>query len=241
MSGIKSLLLTDKYKWNDDLLIVSSLTKACRRINDKVSTRLPIHCSLLELMLFELQRKFSEENQWYLECLYKAIFILGYYGLLRISELVFSEHVLKAANVHMGLNKDKLLLVLYSLKTHGKGQRPQRIKIVSNRTEKSGHYLHSNFCPFKVINCYIQVRGNYECMSEPFFIFRDRSLVKAFQARNMLKLLITRLGLDCKNYGMQSLRIGRTSDLVKYNYSIEEVQRMGRWHSNAVYKYIRNQ
>ena len=76
-------------------------------------------------------------------------------------------------------------------------------------------------------------------MNEQFFIFRDKSPVTARNARELLKLIIANLGLDNKNYGMHSLRIGRASDLIKYNYSLEEVKRMGHWKSNAVYKYIR--
>ena len=47
------------------------------------------------------------------------------------------------------------------------------------------------------------------------------------------------LGLDDKLYGMHSLRIGRTTDLIKFNYSIEEIKIMGHWRSNVVFKYIR--
>ena len=138
VSGIKNMLIGDGYQWNDNLILISALTRACRLINDHVTTRLPIHCGLLELILFEIQRYFTQRKQPYLECLYKAMFALGYYGLLRISELAVSEHVLKAAHIHLAINKDKLLLVLYSSKMHGVGSRPQKIKIVSNRAEKLG-------------------------------------------------------------------------------------------------------
>ena len=40
-------------------------------------------------------------------------------------------------------------------------------------------------------------------------------------------------------YGMHSFRVARTTDLIKYHYSLEEVKRMGRWQSNTVYRYIR--
>ena len=57
--------------------------------------------------------------------------------------------------------------------------------------------------------------------------------------RDMLKLMLGNLGLDSDNYGVHSLRIGRTTDLAKFNYSIEEIHRMGHWWSNVVYKYIK--
>ena len=52
VSAIKKTLIDDGYSWDDNKVLVSSLTKACRIINDRVMTRLPINCSLLEMMLF---------------------------------------------------------------------------------------------------------------------------------------------------------------------------------------------
>ena len=138
VSAIKKTLIMDGYNWNDNLVLVRSLANACKIINDTVRTRLPIQCSLLEMILFEIQRYFSPLNQYYLELLYKMIFALCYYGLMRVGEVTKSQHVLKAKDVHIAQNKDKILLVLYSSKTHTKGSRPQKIKITSNRNEKSG-------------------------------------------------------------------------------------------------------
>ena len=61
----------------------------------------------------------------------------------------------------------------------------------------------------------------------------------ADQTRQLLRKMLPSFGLNAELYDMHSLRIGRASDLIKQNYSIEQVKRMGRWKSNAVYKYIR--
>ena len=54
VSAIKKLLVMNNYKWNDDEVLVHSLTRTCRLINDLATTQLPIHCSLLEMILFEV-------------------------------------------------------------------------------------------------------------------------------------------------------------------------------------------
>ena len=159
---------------------------------------------------------------------------------MRVGEVTKSPHVLKAKDVHIALNKDKILLVLYSSKTHNKELRPQKIKITSNRLERSGHYLHRYFCPFILMRKYLSLRGQYDNDTEQFFVFRDKSPVTPQHVRILLKLMLQKLHLDCALYGMHSFRIGRTTDLIKYNYSIGEVKRMGRWRSNVVYKYIRS-
>ena len=52
VSAIKKTLIMDGYIWNDDLVLVRSLAKACKIVNDSVRTRLPIHIGLLEIILF---------------------------------------------------------------------------------------------------------------------------------------------------------------------------------------------
>ena len=173
VSAIKCILINDKYDWKDGLVMISSLTKACHLVNDKLVTRLPIHCGLLELILFKIRRFFTKKNQYYLEVLYSALYALGYYGMLRVGELTMSDHVIKAANIHIATNKDKLLIILQSSKTHDEGCKPQKVKTESNRSERSGAYLQRNFCPFALIRRFIQIRDKVIANEdEPFFIFR---------------------------------------------------------------------
>ena len=156
VSAIKCMLVNDKYDWDDNLILLNSLTKACRSINDRVMTRLPISCSFLELILFEVWRKFGK-SQFYLATMFMTLFPLAYYRLMRVGELTASDHVMKACNIHLALNKQKILIVLRSSNTHTKGMHPQKIKIVSNQDEKSGSYRTRNFCPFHLLSSYIRL------------------------------------------------------------------------------------
>ena len=131
ISAIKRILADDGYILDHKLVMVHSLTRACRLINDKVWTRLPISCNLLELILFELHRYFSDKGQPYLNIMYRALFTVCYYGLMRACEITFSEHVVKACNIHAAGNKHKLLIKLYTSKTHSTANRPQEIKIIA--------------------------------------------------------------------------------------------------------------
>ena len=112
-SAIKYILKQDGYPWNDNKAILSSLVRGCKMENDKVKVRLPIQKGLLEMLLFELERVYNSQNiQPYLEQMYKAMFCLAYYGMLRVGELTQSPHVVKVCNIHLGNNKDKILVVL---------------------------------------------------------------------------------------------------------------------------------
>ena len=189
--------------------MTNALTRACRIINDRVQTQSPIHCGLLELILFEINRFFDKRNKPYLKCLYKAVFALGYYGLLRVGELSRGIHVIKAKNIHLGINKDQILIVLYSSKTHDEGARPQKIKTVASRDEKSRNCVKRHFCLFPLLNNYFVVRGTeYDEDNKQFFIFRDKSPLTPSHTRKMLKDMIQSLGLDSSLYDIHSLRIG---------------------------------
>ena len=240
MSAIRKLLSVDGYEWKHDGILFSSLTRACKLENDRLWIRMPIHCGLLELLLFEIQKMFKKNHQWYNEVMYKAMFAMGYYGLLRVGELTKSDHVLKACNIHVALNKEKMLLVLYSSKTHDKSQQPQRIKIVANNIERIGSYKNRHFCPFKLLMHFISLRGDFKNEDEQFFVFNGKIPVSADNAHAVLRTAINGLGLNGLLYDMHSLCKGRATDLFKYKYPVDEIKKLGRWHSNVVYKYIRS-
>ena len=134
VSAIKHILKMDGYDWDDSLILLSSLTRACKLINDTVFHHLPISRNMLEVLLFEIERLYA--SQTYLEILYKTILLVGYYGMFRVGELASytdkvhsMDHSIKAKNVHIGKNKDKIMFVLYSSKTHAKESPPQKVKM----------------------------------------------------------------------------------------------------------------
>lgn len=181
MSAIKNVLLDDGYPWDNNRVLVNTLTKACHMVNDSCRTRLLIHKNLLEQVIFELGRKFN--TQPFLHVMYRAFFLLSYYGLFRIGELAKGDHVVKARDVHIGQNKNKMLFILYSSMTHHKGSRPQKIKI-----EEKTKYDKSIFCPFKASREYLAIHGNYLSDTDQFFVHSDNRPVTPENVRRTLKL-----------------------------------------------------
>ena len=241
MSAIKKILQLIDYEVDDKKLQLNTLTRACKLINDCVRQRLPIGAGLLEVILQEIQRKYTAQGQIYLEILYKTIFLFGYYGLMRIGELVQGVHTLCAKDVHLALNKKCLQLVLYSSKTHTKASLPQRIKIsATQQTLRRGRLSTSEFCPFEIANQYLQLRNEYyEEDNEHFFINSDGSQISQNQVRTVLKDALQSIGLQHELYDTHSLRIGRATDLLQSGCSIDEIKQVGRWKSNAVFRYLR--
>ena len=234
ISAIKGVLKDDGYKWNEERVLLNSLVRACKLKNDVLYCCLPIQIGLLEILLFEIGRVFKQ--QFYLQILYQAMLCMGYYGLMRVGELTQGDHPVKACDVHMGKNKDKLMIILHSSKTHGISDYPQKIKIKAMENVNRQNL----FCPFKAIRNYIRLRGDCNDRTENFFIFRDKSIVKPPHLRLVLKTCLKEVGLDASLYDVHSLRIGHACDLAKSGkYSVSEIKSLGRWSSSAVYKYLR--
>ena len=208
ISAIKGVLRDDGYEWNHNKVLFESLIQACHLVNDTVMCRLPIHGKLLEMILFELQRVYA--SQPYLEILYKSIFMLMYYGLMRIGEVVSSSHRAKAKDVHVAMNKDKILVILYSSKTHSKESLPQKIKISSLiSTEYLPQFREPRFfCPFATLRSYMQYRGAVDSETEHFFVFPGKLQILPSHVRSTLRNILRTLNLEPLAYNTHSFRIG---------------------------------
>ena len=85
----------------------------------------------------------------------------------------------------------------------------------------------------------MHMRGLYITDDKEFMVFSDKTPVRDYHLRNLLRELLDRVGLDSSLYDVHSFRGERTCDLAKFGYSIEQIKIMGRWKSNAVYKYLK--
>ena len=76
--AIKTVLRTEGIFIDSHIYKLKVLAKACRISNDKVKTRLPIKKGLLGVILDKLKQIFDCQPS--LERIYKAIFVIAYYG-----------------------------------------------------------------------------------------------------------------------------------------------------------------
>ena len=144
--------------------------------NDRIVHKFPISKGVLNLLLDAIVQLYGN-SQPYLQKLYLALFASSYYGLLCIGEVTQSPHTILAKNVHVGVNKKKMLFLLESSKTHCPGDKPQIVKIISKLMKQSaGHHL---YCPFTLLNEYILVRPILAHEREQFYVFADRLPVTA--------------------------------------------------------------
>ena len=236
ISAIKAVLGYVGIKLKLDNALLTALTQACKLQNDVIQTKLPITKSVLHLLLNAMERTF-DSPQPYLVDLYKALFSTAYYRLFRIGELTASPHVVKATDVHVGTNKKKMMFVLHTSKTHGRGNKPQIIKIKGSVINGKSC---DKYCPFTLLQRYVSQRRSYATDNEQFFVFKDCSPVTPLHFRNKLRKLLSLNNLDASLYCSHAFRSGRAGDLTDLGVSVETIRKLGRWRSSAVYTYLRN-
>ena len=234
VSAIKAVQMDINIKVNEDRYLLSSITKGCRYENDRVKTRFPIHKKILNLLLDQLEVIWHDQP--YLRILYQTMFSTAYYGLLRIGEITKGTHPILAKDVHIGLNKKKLMLVLHTSKTHWKNNKPQIIKISSNKQDyRKERTQYANIaqvpwrrCPYELLRLYSTMRRKYKDAAEPFFVFRDQTPVKPQQYIKVLKTSLKKAKLNPSVYSY-SFRAGRSMDLLDMGVLVDTIKKLGRW------------
>lgn len=236
LSGIKYMLGLDGVEINTRTTRLRALIKACKYKNDRVVHRLPISESLLVKLIKQVDQMFS--TQPYSAKLYKCMLVLGFYGMLRVGEMASGEHPILARDVHFNHKERKVQIILRTSKTHGLGDQPQYVKISSD--DARVFLYNQKFCPYQVVNAFMQTRGPKLNDGDPFFVFSDNSPVKPYQMQAVLKRALKGFGIDPSDFGIHSLRIGYATTLDHRHVSLDVIRRKGRWRgTNIVFRYIR--
>ena len=241
ISAIKAILFNGGVILNSDQVLLSTLTKVCHLNNDRLTGRIPIRKDLLGLLLDSIDTLYLKTKpKPYLAVMFKALLATAYYGLFRIGELTNSVHVVKVVDVHIATNKNKLMFVLHSSKTHGRGDKPQIIKISAvNLSTYDTNNSHSAHCPFHLLRLFLAHRKMWWNVNEQFFVFLDRSPVEPSHLRQLLTTLLKMNNLNHHLYSPAGLRAGHTTDLAHLGLLVETIKKLGRWKSSAVYTYLR--
>ena len=241
ISAIKAVLLENGYELCENKFLLNSITRACKLVNDKVTPCFPIKKGMLRMILNRIELEF--QSQTYLAKLYRAMCAAAYFGLLRMGEITKSDHNIKATDVHLATNKNKILFILRSSKTLNKSALPQSVKISSNQLNKpgSGKFNTAKWgcpCPYVILRQYISMRKKSTTKHEAFFVYKNQQLVSAESFRKVLRNAIRKEGFYDLLYNCHSLRIRQSCDLQAMGISVETIRKLGRWKSNSVYSYL---
>ena len=163
------------------------------------------------------------------------MWLLAFHGFLRIGEITArSAKAYTASNLQLqdctvNSKQGKLLSVDIVIQ-NGKHSQGQAFKISTPSN-------NPKYCPVQAIHSYLLLARP---LSGPLFQFPGGTPVNRHFFDHQLKTTLQAAGLDTKVYTGHSFRIGAASQAVtSLGLSEHEVQKLGRWNSNAFKSYIR--
>ena len=162
--------------------------------------------------------------------MYKAMFLMAFYGFLRIGEMTMNSsslesHCLSVTDIHS--SNDSFTIVFRSHK-HSVPGRNSKI-LVKKQAEEL-------FCPVVHVNRYLKIRGSRQ---GNLFIHPIGTSVSRAQFTDILNTALSFIHLSPNYYKGHSFRIGSCTWHMEQGFTDSQLRTMGRWRSNAFLKYIR--
>ena len=165
--------------------------------------------------------------------LFRAAYRLAFFGLFRVSELVFTS----------SQQPDQPLQVSDVLCTTKAGQNILRIRQRKAKCNQTGKpyiidipAIESTECPLLAMEAFLKIRPH---KSVYLFCHINGQPLTRYQFGAVLNKAITALNLPTTHFRTHSFRIGAALWLASKGVSYETIKKMGRWQSNSFLKYIR--
>lgn len=190
------------------------------KLNPPQEARLPITITILHYIL-EINTIICHDP--YLSLLFGAMLLTAFYALCRVSEITDGEHNLLCHNVAFSTDGQKAIITFQTFK--------------HSITKQSVTMYHQPaYCPCTTLRNFCQMRPKHN----PYlFVTQEGKPISRLCFTNYLKRLIMRANLDPKSYTSHSLRIGGATYAARLGMSKLQIQRLGRWKSDAFLKYLR--
>lgn len=166
------------------------------------------------------------------KALWKALFIVAFFGCFRVSEFLVSQDELKLLSFNrVRLAGDGIEFVLDKTKNNPSGPTQQVL---------FGPLPGDSVCPVLALRSYICTR-HPSSGDSAFFIDSVGKAVTSNRFNLMLRKALQGLGiLDTMLYSAKSFRVGAASGCYSLNLSNEDIQALGRWTSLAFLYYVRS-
>jgi hypothetical protein len=156
--------------------------------------------------------------------MFRAMFLLSFFALLRVSELTAgknSSHTLQLADVHIGQQS------FITLRSYKHSNKAATIYLQPRR---------DRLCPISALASFSAVRGN---VKGPFFASPSGIGVSRACFSTVLNACLSYCNLPVSEFKTHSFRIGGASFLALQGQPTEVIKAVGRWRSNSYRQYIR--
>jgi integrase len=171
-----------------------------------------------------------------------CMFMLAYFGFLRISEIVRMDrnHISVEGNQH---GRNSIMRVYVDPRCKNDKERKGHERLIHQRGSNDGQH-----CMIRQMRSYLasmelqRAPSALSAMStsQPLFTTDDGARMQNDTPRGRLKHWMRVIGVtDAERYGFHSLRAGGATDAARAGTDIRHIKQHGNWKSNAVELYIR--
>ncbi len=210
--------------------IISKLKEGCRRLDHRIDSRLPVTPQIL-VRLIQVLPSVCKSN--FESSLFKAAFLLAFFGFLRVGELAVAtkrsdcSRIISVSDVYI-----KTFCMDIRIRYSKTDQRGNAVMLTIERSS------NRQLCPVEAMLHYLQIRSS---MLGPLFIHFNREPLTTFQFNHVLKQAIRVVGLAPENFSAHSFRIGAATAAAMHGANEEKIKELGRWKSASYKLYIRPQ
>ncbi len=204
--------------------LIKKMVQGARKMRPTADIRAPITPSILHRLVESTSRT---TDSYYNRLLISAMYLLAFHAFLRIGEIAVSSPSRIADVIQLSqVSLSDTLCITFKKYKHHSGP-----PVVIAVPKHSGL-----FCPVQALANYLSFRSS---QPGPLFMFPDGAPVsKSFFQKN-LSLSLSFLNINSKTFKGHSFRIGAATTAAIQGQSEEQIQRMGRWKSDAFKKCIR--
>lgn len=163
--------------------------------------------------------------------LFSAMFVLAFRAFLRVGEMTVSstsvpnQNLLQLSDISIDSGK-RVVHVTFRHYKHKVG------------TESLVISLPHSPPPLELTRILSVYLGHRGYQSGPLFIYNNKPVTRRFFS-SLLQQVLSAAGFDSSNIKSHSFRIGAATLCFSKGYTSDQIQRMGRWKSDAFRKYIR--
>lgn len=161
------------------------------------------------------------------------MFLVAFFGLFRVGELAHSpkgfQNTIKREDINFKYKKSRVCSVSITLRNYKHSHGQVSIIPLARQTNK-------RLCPVHALMRYLRISPPSNGQ-----LFRDNNNqpVSTTYFRSVLRLCVLANNMDPKFFTAHSFRIGGATHAHNSNMSVSQIQKLGRWKTNAYLKYIR--
>lgn len=229
LSGISFYHKIQSYQDPTVAFVVRKLLEGFKRSRQRYDVRAPITENILNRICNVLCDICYSEYEF---CLFKGAYLLAYFALLRVSEVVFTSHMqadrpLLSDDVTLAKDGTAVYITIRVSKTNQRGM-PTVLRIPTSNS--------ASLCCVTAVRHYLRLRP---VNTHYFFSHLNGTPLTRSQFSAVLTKAVRLLKLPTGLYTSHSFRIGRATDLSSRGISSDTIKKLGRWNSDVVQRYIR--